>query len=165
MEARLKAQELPMDTAPTKKRKGWLRKFILILLLVLLAAGGVSLGVYYKATGVLPFGLQKLVERPQVELALPLDSFLVNLKDDRAMHYLKTSIVLSYMDPKDREVIEQSMPQIRDAVIQHLRGLSKNDLAGADRMEVLRLDLLDRINLIFGRDLVHSLYFSDFLIQ
>lgn len=165
MEARLKAQELPMDTAPTKKRIGWLRKLILILLIVLLAAGGVSLGVFYKNTGTLPFGLQKLIEKPQVELTLPLDSFLVNLKEDRAMHYLKTAIVLSYMDSKDREVIEQSMPQIRDVVIQHLRGLSKNDLTGADKLEILRLDLLDRINLIFGRDIVYSLYFSDFLIQ
>ncbi|SCZ77780.1 flagellar basal body-associated FliL family protein [Acidaminobacter hydrogenoformans] len=165
MEARLKAQELPMDTAPTKKRFSWLQKFMLILLIVILAAGAAALGVYYRNTGALPFGLQSFLEKPQVELTLPLDSFLVNLKDDRAMHYLKTSIVLSYMDSGDREVIEQSMPQIRDIVIQHLRGLSKNDLAGADRLEVLRLDLLDRINLIFGRDIVYSLYFSDFLIQ
>lgn len=165
MEARLKAQELPQDGVTKKKRLSGFKKVILILLMILLIAAGVGLGVFYWNTGALPFGLQRLIEKPQVELMMPAESFLVNLKEDRAMHYLKTTVVLSYLDSKDQAVIEQNIPQIRDVVIQYLRGLSRDDIMDAGNLEILRLDLLDQINLIFGREAVHRLYFSDFLIQ
>jgi len=165
MEARLKAQDLTQGTTVKKKRLSGLKKFVLIFLVILLIASGVGLGVVYMRTGTLPFGLQGLIEKPQVEQMMPMESFLVNLKDDRAMHYLKTTVVLSYLDSKDQVLIDQSIPQIRDVVIQYLRGLSRNDIMDAGNLEIIRLDLLDQINLIFGRDVVHSLYFSDFLIQ
>ncbi|MZQ99591.1 MAG: hypothetical protein GT601_18135 [Acidaminobacter sp.] len=165
MEARLKAQELPQGGAVPQKRLGRLKKILLILFLILIMAAGTGLGVYYVNTGALPFGLQRLIEKPQVELMMPAESFLVNLKDDRAMHYLKATVVLSYFESKDQALISQSTPQIRDVVIQYLRGLSRNDIMDAGNLEIIRLDLLDQINLIFGREVVHSLYFSDFLIQ
>lgn len=165
MEARLKAQELPQGGIAKKKRLRGFQKVILILLMLVLVAAGAGLGVFYINTGGLPFGLQRLLEKPQVELMMPAESFLVNLKDDRAMHYLKATVVLSYLDNKDQSLINQSIPQIRDVVIQYLRGLSRNDIMDAGNLEIIRLDLLDQINLIFGREVVHRLYFSDFLIQ
>ena len=165
MEARLKSQELPQGSVARKKRLRGFQKVILVLLILLLVAAGVGLGVYYVNTGALPSGLQRLIEKPQVELMMPAESFLVNLKDDRTMHYLKATVVLSYLDDKDQSLINQSIPQIRDVVIQYLRGLSRNDIMDAGNLEIIRLDLLDQINLIFGRDVVHRLYFSDFLIQ
>lgn len=165
MEARLKAQELPQGGIAKKKRLRGFQKVILILLIVILVAAGAGLSVFYINTGGLPFGLQRLLEKPQVELMMPAESFLVNLKDDRAMHYLKATVVLSYLDGKDQSLINQSTPQIRDVVIQYLRGLSRNDIMDAGNLEIIRLDLLDQINLIFGREVVYRLYFSDFLIQ
>lgn len=165
MEARLKPQDMT-SAAPSKKRPKRLGlRVALILLLILVIAGGAGLGIYYLNQGTLPFGLQTLLEKPKVEKMLPLDSFLVNLKDDRSMHYLKTTVVLSYLNDKDKALIEQHQPQIRDVVIQYLRGLSRSAIMEANSLEIYRLDLLDQINLIFGREVVHRLYFSDFLIQ
>lgn len=165
MEARIKPQDMT-SAAPSKKRpKRLVLRAALILLLILVVAGGAGLGIYYLNQGTLPFGLQTWLEKPKVEKMLPMDSFLVNLKDDRSMHYLKTTVVLSYLNDKDKVLIEQQQPQIRDVVIQYLRGLSRSAIMEANSLEIYRLDLLDQINLIFGREVVHRLYFSDFLIQ
>lgn len=168
MEERLKRPESQMasaaasGSAPGRRRR--LRLVPLLLILVVLTSAA-SLAIYYWQTKHLPFELQRFLERPAVEQVIPLDSFLVNLKDERATHYIKTSMTLTYLNKKDKAVIEQQMPQIRDVVIQFLRGLSRTEIMAANTLEMYRRDLLEQINLIFTDDPVYNLYFTDFLIQ
>jgi flagellar FliL protein len=152
-----------VEPKPTRKRFG--RKLILMIVLLMIVGGGVSFGGYYVKTGQVLFGIDRYFKKPLEEKTFQLDSFLVNLKDDRAIHYLKTTVVLSYMEDDAKVQIEQRVSQIRDAVIQYLRGLSRNEIAQANSLEVYRLDLLTQINQIFDDEIVYNLYFTDFLIQ
>ncbi|MDO9593089.1 MAG: flagellar basal body-associated FliL family protein [Erysipelotrichaceae bacterium] len=151
------------EPKPPRKKSG--RKLIIITVLLMIVGGGASFGGYYVKTGQILFGLDRFIIKPMEEKTFQLDSFLVNLRDERATRYLKTTIALSYMEDDSKMKIEQQVSQIRDVVIQYLRGLSQKEIAEANSLEVYRFDLLTQINQIFDDEIVYNLYFTDFLIQ
>lgn len=161
MEERLNAEEKIFSKSVKRKKMKWIPVVGILLFIIVASIIG---GLYFK-TGQWPFGMQKFLEKPQIEQMIPLDSFLVNLKDERSTHFLKTSITLSILDDESKAIIDLRMPQIRDVVIQHLRGLSKSEISEAQTLEIIRLDLLDQLNQLFEQDILYNLYFTDFLIQ
>lgn len=99
------------------------------------------------------------------EVAAELDSFVVNLADQGARRYLRTTLQLSLRQAQDKEHLKETVPRIRDAVLLLLSGKRTEELLTVEGKTRLRGEIADQINAAMGREAVAAVYFTDFLIQ
>ena len=91
---------------------------------------------------------------------------LVNLKSEGTKRvFMKARVVLELENAKDVKKIEKVLPRVMDAFITHLRGLSAADVEGRDGLEMLRKDLLSRLNKSAAPAKVVNVLFKEILFQ
>lgn len=100
------------------------------------------------------------------ELTLELDEFLINLADEGKPRYLKVKVAIGYNDGNEnlKKELEVKKPVVRDTLNNVFRTKKTADLK-PEGEEVLKKELLDKVNdaLSFGK--IHSIYFSEILVQ
>jgi flagellar FliL protein len=148
------------DGAQLKKGKGLL--FVIVGVVVVL--GGV--GAYLATSGGNP-GDAKAAPIPsnRVGPIIPVAPFVINLNES-GNRYLKVRIDLEMsVEGLEEEAIKR-LPIIRDKVITYLASLSLDDVRGAETKEVIRTELIKKINEAFGADgTVKKVLFQEFVIQ
>jgi flagellar basal body-associated protein FliL len=149
-----------------KKKKG-INPLLLIIVVLLLAI--VGLGAYYIFVKSKPAPATQtviVVQKPIVEATWSADEFLVNLADTNVDKYLKTTIKLTYdsSDSKLSGELDSNKDAIRDAIISVLRAKKAADLTGAG-LDVLKSEIIRKVNKILGSDRILKVYYYDFLIQ
>ena len=88
------------------------------------------------------------VAEPLAEpIFLPLESFVVNLKDGR--RFLKTTIQLMLSEPAAAAYLTVRLVEIKDIVLAELQELSVEDVKQSDAREALRLRVISAISQIF----------------
>jgi flagellar basal body-associated protein FliL len=144
-----------------KKKKG---KLIIIILAVVLVLGASALFFFLKNPDFIDGIFNK--EEVLVEQQIQLDQFIVNLKSDNSNNnYLKTVIVLGYLNAEDALIITGNDNKIRDKILQILRDKTKEELEDTEGTENLKVEIKDEINILLGGTQVYNVYFTDFMMQ
>jgi len=161
--------------------KGKLKKILIIVLPILLLIG-IGAGVYF--SGVLDslFGGSKdaagsppaasapananTPKAVQAAAFMDLPEMLVNLQSSgRKPAYLKLRVALELESVSDQPRVEQMMPRIVDYFQVYLRELRIEDLQGASGMNMLREELLTRVNAAVKPVRVSDVLFKEMLVQ
>ena len=111
------------------------------------------------------------VAEPLAEpIFLPLESFVVNLKDGR--RFLKTTIQLMLSEPAAAAYLTVRLVEIKDIVLAELQELSVEDVKQSDAREALRQRLISAISQIFPSESdwedpepIRKVLFEEFVIQ
>ena len=110
------------------------------------------------------------VEPLEVPLFLPLESYVVNLKDGR--RYLKATIQLMMSDPAAMAYLQGRMVEVKDAVLSEMQTLSAEDVAQSEARESLKLRLINVISGLFPTkpecedpEPIRKVLFEEFVIQ
>ncbi|WP_373499198.1 flagellar basal body-associated protein FliL [Desulfococcus sp.] len=146
-----------------------------VVLVFLLGAGGAGFYVIWTkisnlaapAQATETAGAQKTEAEkgPQVGPVLDLSTFIVNLADEDAQRFLKTSIAVE-MD-SDLAVTEATsrLPQIKDYIVTLLPTKKSAEILSTEGKQVLRSQLTEGLNRFLSKGKITSLYFTDFVIQ
>lgn len=147
-----------------KPKKGNGLKIVIIVLLVLVVVGGAAFGGMYLA------GKKGASTTPKVvvvnEITYSLDEFLLNLMDGDTKRYLKVSIYIGYEDNKNLTAeLDTKKPIIRDVVIATLREKNTADFNTTAGVNIIKNQLIARINPTLTKGKITHIYFYALLVQ
>jgi len=74
-------------------------------------------------------------------------------------------IIIQGAEKKTVKILEERTPQIRDLIIQILRGKTDQDVEGPEGQEKLKNDIKNQINKIIGERKIVNVYFEEFIVQ
>jgi len=94
-----------------------------------------------------------------------LDAFIVNIGDGDRDRYLKLKADLELSKDTVAEEIEQRLPQIRDLIISLLGSKSFDDVRSIEGKDLLREEMLRRINALLVTGKARSIFFTEFVVQ
>ena len=101
---------------------------------------------------------------------LPLDSYIVNLKDGR--RYLKTTIQLMLSEEMANAYLTTRLVEIKDIVLTELQNLSVEEVKQAESREALRQRLISAISQVFPSkpewedpEPIKKVLFEEFVLQ
>jgi flagellar FliL protein len=101
---------------------------------------------------------------------LPLESFVVNLKDGR--RFLKTTIQLMLSEPGAAAYLTVRLVEVKDIVLAELQELSIEDVKQSDAREALKQRLISSISQIFPSkpewedpEPIRKVLFEEFVVQ
>jgi flagellar protein FliL len=161
-------------TEEAPKKSGGLLKLIIILAVmqVAIAAGSfilIKTTIQPKAAAArLEKAKEKViqtVEKTPVEIFL-IDNILVNPAGTNGTRYLSTSIGLEIAkSEKNAERIKELTPVIRDILIAILSSKTLDDLSSKEGKEIIRKEILDRLNEASVPDVITRIYFVDYVLQ
>jgi len=147
-----------------KQKKGNGLKIVIIVLLVLVVVGGAAFGGMYLA------GKKGSSTTPKVvvvnEITYSLDEFLLNLLDGDSKRYLKVIVFIGYEENKNLTAeLDTKKPIIRDAVIATLREKKTTDFNTTAGVNLIKNQLIARINPTLTKGKISHIYFNDLLVQ
>lgn len=145
-----------LQNAPVKKSSR--NRLILIIIAVMILGGGVYYFFFMQGPSGQP--------APKEVFSTELPSLTANLQDGDYRRYVRLTIVLEYTDAKVGEEIAKSPYRYNDIIIGVLRDKSVVDIATEEKIELLRKELIGKINEALGEvGNIENLYFKEFLIQ
>lgn len=155
------------DKGEAKKSK----KGIVLVLLALLLGAGLGVGGYFAWQMFNPApplsgerGGDSFGETGTGNM-VELDSFIVNILDEKGSRYLKAAITLDVDNEDTVQEITDRMPQIKDAILLLVGNKAYTDLADLQGKLQLRVELISRLNEILKTGRVRKVYFTDFVVQ
>jgi len=151
---------------PKKSFFKWILLTGIVLLLVLGAYFGWALFIKGgEGVAGIPEPLLKMREKKSV--IFPLNPFIVNLMDRSGLgkKYLKVTMKLEVGSEKNKELLDDRIPQIRDTVLLLLSSLTFKDINSIEGKIDLKQSLISRINRVLGDGPVKTIYFSEFVVQ
>ena len=90
---------------------------------------------------------------------------VVNLAGTMGTRYLKTSFLVTGVDPNIKGIFEGAKPRLTDVTLNVLSSLTLADLEEPGAKNVIREKLVASYNQALGRKVADQVYFSDFVIQ
>lgn len=156
------------EAAPPKKSK----KMLFIILFAVVAAGGGGAAFFMtKGDAAPPPGGQVAeVAAPVEEKAglIPLDSFLVNLADERGERYMKVTMRLTVAPESVADEIKEQdleLARIRDRVLTVLMSKTFEEMVNPLGKESLRLEIQAQTDSLIESGEVRDVLFSEFVVQ
>ncbi len=163
------------DAGDSAGKGGGKKKLVIIIGLVLLLILG--LVVFLLMSGdeeeELPEEKQNVTEvaEPLVTpIFLPLESFIVNLKDGR--RFLKTTIQLMLSEPAASAYLTIRLVEVKDIVLAELQELSVEDVKQSDARDALKQRLISAISELLPSkpewedpEPIRKVLFEEFVIQ
>lgn len=156
-----------------KKSSGLLKTIIIfgVLQLVLAAAAFATFKTVIKprlaVTGESKTDLKetKVIEKEPGEIFL-VDNIVVNPAGTNGTRYLSTSIGLEIKKTeKSAEAMKERTPAIRDILIAILSSKTLDELGSIEGKEIIRKEILERVNLSTTPEHVTKVYFVDYVLQ
>lgn len=144
------------------KKKNSLKLVIMVLLGIIVVGGAVYGGMMLAGKK----GSTTAAAVPVVtEVTYSLDEFLVNLADSGSQRYLKVLIYVGYGKNTDLATeLEIQKPVIRDLVIKTLREKKSTDFSDTG-VDLIKKEILSRINPVLTKGKIDHIYFNDLLVQ
>ncbi len=154
-----------------KGKKGLPVKLILIVFSVLLFLG--AAGLVFKSG---MFGASAEGDDTAAEAAgdsastefgpvYTLDTFIVNLADERGTKYLKTKLGLELDNSLTAKEIDQRLPQFRDTILTVLSTKSFEDIRQLEGKYQLRAEIMAMLNPLLRSGEITNIYFTEFVVQ
>ena len=171
--------EVVADSQPATQSKR--KQIVLIIVLVIIGlalAAGISLFVVTKVMGDIPGGGHEESGEPRyhdsgvfVKLGDPKEGILVNVGGPRSGKYLKASIIVEF-NPAKKSVINDETNslqpdaevKVNDVATQFLRSTALEDF-DADKQDEFKKQLKDALNAALGGGSVYDVYITSFLLQ
>lgn len=100
-------------------------------------------------------------EEPDL-VAVSLAKFVTDLADKDRPRYVDVTVVLALKSDKVKPKVEKAVPEIRDAILGHLRTLTASQLAGAEGKDRLAQSLQQVLNKHQG---IRKVLITDLLVQ
>lgn len=156
------------ETAPKKGDKKRLILFIFIGILVIGIAGSVVTFLMKGKESRVEEGTEhKRIERrvSHNTVFVDLDPIVVNLLDPTGKRYLQVRICLEVPDKKAEEEIKEKTPVIQDTIISVLGSKTVEEVLQPGAKELIKKELLEKINQIIGEDLVLNMYITQYIVE
>jgi flagellar FliL protein len=152
-----------MSENTEKKKKKGINPLLIIIIVLVLAIVGLAAYflVFNKTSQQGPY-----VPKPIVQTSWSAGDFLVNLADTDQDKYLKTTIYLTY-DETDKTLgtdMDAEKYAIRDSIIAVIRSKKSSELNDKG-IDLLRQDIIKKVNAYLGGNKIISVYYNDILIQ
>jgi len=150
------------DVAAKRKRLKIIAAVVAVLLLV---AGGLG---YYFLVMEHGDGKQEAAEDKAAEAAIyvPAPEMIVNLRTpDGQSAFLKINFSIAAHDEAAGEMLQERMPEIRDALQPFLRELRPEDLAGSAGVFRIKEEMTRRVKNRVGPDMVDDILIQDLIQQ
>lgn len=93
----------------------------------------------------------------------PGDYFVTNIKDSKCL--LKSDVIIKMKDKKKFEYYSENNYLIRDEIISVLGSKKLDELGKDDSQNILKSEIIAKLNQFFEDNLVADVYFNDFVIQ
>lgn len=155
------------------KKRGFL--LVAIVVLALLAATGAAAYWFGVIPGLGPSTQESLeggaetggarAKKLSLGPTMALEPFIVNLADPDGKRYLKANIEVEFYGERVPEGMHEVMPQIRDSLLTLLTSKSFEEIRTPDGKQVLREEIIARLNQGLKTDSVKGVYFTEFIIQ
>jgi flagellar FliL protein len=150
------------DVAAKRKRLKIIAAVVAVLLLI---AGGLG---YYFLVMEHGDGKEKAAEDKAAEAAIyvPAPEMIVNLRTpDGQSAFLKINFAIAAHDEAAGEMLQERMPEIRDALQPFLRELRPEDLAGSAGVFRIKEEMTRRVKNRVGPDMVDDILIQDLIQQ
>jgi flagellar FliL protein len=95
----------------------------------------------------------------------PLDTFIVNLADEGGSRYLRVTMNLELKDEDAVGLVQERLPLIRNGVLMLVPAKKYADISSVEGKDVLRNELVEKLNSFLKPDSVTNIYFTEFVIQ
>lgn len=144
--------------------KNNLLKVIIIILVLILIATVVVGFIYINKKGEKIEKIEK--EKKIEEIILPLEEFIVNLKEEDGLSsYLKIKIALMYGNKKEKDFLETSIEKIRDVINGELRSKSSSEILNEEEVIKIKSNMKDCLNKALDKEVIKDIYFTDIVVQ
>lgn len=100
-----------------------------------------------------------------VGVTFPLETFIVNLADEGGKRYLRVTMQLELAAGETDEPLRTRLPQIRDVILMTLPAKRFEDIRSAEGKINLRTEIMEQLNRMFPKALIHNIYFTEFVVQ
>ncbi len=156
-----------------KKKSGKLKWILLLLILLLLGGGGYFAYMKFMAEPAKDEAAQagdqaaggEDSNTPTDTKVVTLPTFLVNLADPLGRRYLKITMDVEVAGSKTAEKMDKEMPKVRDAIILLLSSKTYADLASLENKQLLKMEIVNQLNLILETSNILRVYFTELVIQ
>jgi flagellar FliL protein len=94
-----------------------------------------------------------------------LDTFIVNLADSERSRYLRITMDLELLAATDTDKLNERLPQIRDRILMILPSKRFEDIASVEGKTALRDEIIEKLNSLFPRAVISTIFFTEFVVQ
>lgn len=164
----LRKQKSVNSTQPYKTHgKPGLLQLVLAGVLVFPMGGGIVIGYlnFFGLPGI-NGDTSEAANREGPAVVLDLDTIIVNLADPGGNRYLKAGIVFQY--PKNDRLtgeLKEKNHEIVDKVITILRNKTVDQIQPVNKVEELKVELINSVNEHLENGEITQLYFTEYIIQ
>lgn len=152
-----------------KKKKSKLKWILLLLIILLLGGGGYFAYTKFFAGPKDNAETEQTTEEeeagPKETHMVTLPTFLVNLADPLGRRYLKLTMDVEVEGEKTKTLLESEMPKVRDAIILLLSSKTYADLSSLENKQLLKMEIVNQLNLILETSKILRVYFTEMVIQ
>ncbi len=166
------------DEQAPKKKKSKLKWIILLFLILLLSGGGAGAWFFFLKDkfggegGEVPKKEQQAADAAKVAPPpgvggpiVPLKTYTTNLADPLGRRFIKISLAVQAADDTVAPMLQAQEARVSDTVIMLLSSKSYADIATPESKEILKSEILSRLNLILGGPKISQVLITDFVIQ
>jgi len=94
-----------------------------------------------------------------------VEPFIVNLADAQEVRYLKLTVKLELDSQEASDELNGRIPQIRDTILVLLTSKDSTSIRTTQGKFQLRDEITQRVNSLLPKPAVHTVYFTDFVVQ
>jgi len=156
-------KEETQEQIPETKKRGK-KKFLLFLIigvLIIALSGGVVAFLTSKKEG-----KEKGKELHHKDTIIySMEPIVVNLFDPTGKRYLQVSLALELRSKKLKEEIKHNEPKIKDAIIMVLSSKTPEEVLQPGAKELIKNELLYKINSILGKKVVLNVYITQYIVE
>ena len=131
-----------------------MKKVLILLLVVAMVAGGG--GLFY----VVQKGKKNEQKTATSFEIMELEPVVINLSDG---HYIRIAIALGYTG--DESELKNKLPAINDVLITTVGAMSSKELISPEGKELLKENLLLKINSVLSGVQVRNIFYREFIVQ
>ncbi len=95
----------------------------------------------------------------------PLDTFIVNLADEKSKRYLRVTMQIELIEGEPVEILEQRLVQVRDIILMILPTKRFQEIRSVDGKTLLRREIMTRLNDLLKKEIINNIYFTEFVVQ
>ena len=94
-----------------------------------------------------------------------LDTFIVNLADEKRNRYLRVTMDLELVDAMDTDKLTERLPQVRDSILMILPSKRFVEIASMEGKTALRDEIITKLNSLYSKEVVSNIFFTEFVVQ